>query len=144
LNVPKRIPILLVEDNEADARLVQIALERCRPCLLLHVVKDGESAISFLHQGPGFENAPRPKLIVLDLNLPGMDGRKVLQRIKHDLDLRTIPVVVLSSSPSAEDVSYCYHNHANGYLRKPTDFSSFATMMARMTNFWFDAVTPAN
>ena len=137
----KPIDILLVEDSPTDALLTKRALADARLINRLHIVEDGVEAIAFLRRQPPYADAPRPQLILLDLNLPRKDGREVLAEIKADEDLRVIPVVVLTTSKSEEDVLRSYKLHANCYITKPVDFSSFAEAVVSLENFWFAVVT---
>lgn len=135
--------ILLVEDNLADVELTEISLEQAQVLgaqSALHVVHDGQQAIDFLHQHKDYADAPRPDLILLDLNLPGKNGRDVLREIKDHEDLRSIPVAILSSSNSQDDVTQAYRLHANCYLRKPTSLADFQRMIECFRDFWLDQV----
>ena len=134
------IEILLIEDNPADVRLTQEAFKEARIQNNLHVVEDGLSAMSFLQQTQPHRDAPRPDLILLDLNLPRKDGREVLKEIKIDPDLRKIPVVVLTTSDDEEDVWRSYDLHANAYLVKPIDVMKFVKMIHSLENFWLSVV----
>ncbi len=132
--------ILLVEDNPGDVRL---ALEAFRECPLkceVRVVGDGRAAVEALRDGTGPEADFRPDLILLDLNLPVMDGRQVLAEIKSDPRLRRIPVIVLTTSRSDDDVARAYDLHANGYIPKPVDMDHFVEVIRRIENFWFATV----
>ena len=134
------IEILLVEDSPADVRLTREALREAKVANELHTVADGVLALAFLHRRPPYENAPRPDLILLDLNLPRMDGREVLNDIKSTPDLRTIPVVVLTSSDAEEDVARSYDLHANCYVRKPVELQSFLDVIQSIDDFWLSVV----
>ncbi len=134
------IEVLLVEDNPADADLTREALEASKLVLNLSVVVDGEQCIDFLRQSGRFSGAPRPDLILLDLNLPRISGREVLAEIKGDTGLRTIPVVVLTSSAAETDVVQSYDLGANCYITKPVDLSSFMSIVASVNEFWFTVV----
>lgn len=135
--------ILLVEDNPADSRLTQEVLaERGLPSRL-SVVPDGSAALAFLRRQVPYADAPRPDLILLDLNLPRRDGREVLAEIKGDPDLLRIPVVVLTTSGSPEDVSRCYDLRANCYITKPAGLDRFIDVLRQIEDFWLDvAVLP--
>jgi len=137
----KPIDILLVEDSPSDALLTKRALGDARLINRLHIVEDGVQAIAFLRNQDPYADAPRPQLILLDLNLPRKDGREVLSEIKADEDLRVIPVIVLTTSKSEEDILKSYKLHANCYIAKPVDFTSFADAIASIENFWFAVVT---
>ena len=130
------IEILLVEDNPADVRLTQEALREGKVRNNLHVARDGEEALAFLRR----EGEPRPDLILLDLNLPRRDGREVLQEIKSDPRLKTIPVVVLTTSGAEADIVKSYSLHANCYITKPVDLDQFITVVKSIDDFWLTIV----
>jgi CheY-like chemotaxis protein len=134
------IEILLVEDNAADVRLTQEALREGKVKNHLSVVRDGEEALRHLRREPPFENAPRPDLILLDLNLPRKDGREVLQEIKRDPDLQRIPVVVLTTSSAEADILKSYTLHANCYITKPVDLEQFIAVVRSIDEFWLTIV----
>ncbi|WNM62670.1 response regulator [Candidatus Nitrospira neomarina] len=134
------IEILLIEDNPADIRLTQEAFREARLRNTLHVVQDGVSAMAFIRQAAPFQQAPRPDLILLDLNLPKKDGRDVLKEIKSDPHIRTIPVVVLTTSDDEADVLRSYDLHANAYLVKPIDILQFIKMIQSLEDFWLSVV----
>ncbi len=134
------IEILLVEDNEGDARLAREALVESKMLNRLHHVEDGREALDFLRREGGFENASRPDLVLLDLNLPRVDGREVLAEMKEDPDLRQIPVVVLTTSDDEEDVLRSYDLHANCYITKPLDLDRFIDVVRCVENFWLSIV----
>lgn len=134
------IEILLVEDNPADVRLTQEALKEGRVRNSLHVARDGVEALAFLRREKGFENAVRPDLILLDLNLPRMGGSEVLEVIKRDPDLRRIPVVVLTTSKAEEDIVRSYDRHANCYISKPVDLEQFFEVVKSIDDFWLSIV----
>ena len=137
----KPIEILLVEDSPTDVLLTRRALEGSKLINRLHVVEDGVKAIAFLRREPPYADTPRPQLILLDLNMPRMDGREVLAEIKADEDLRMIPVVVLTTSNAEIDVLRSYKLHANCYITKPVDFASFVNAITSLEHFWFAVVT---
>lgn len=137
---PKPIEILLVEDNPGDVRLTREALKEEKICNQLHVAKDGEEALDFLLQRKGFAKAPRPDIILLDLNLPKKSGQEVLAEIKDNPDLRCIPVVILTTSEADEDILKAYENHANCYISKPVDLQKFMDIVKRIETFWFSIV----
>ncbi len=137
----KPIEILLVEDSPTDALLTQEALSQAKLINRLHIVEDGVEAIAFLRRQGKYADAPRPHIILLDLNLPKKDGREVLKEIKADDDLRVIPVIVLTTSNAEQDVLRSYHLHANCYITKPVGFESFVEAARSMENFWFAVVT---
>ena len=136
----RAIEILLVEDNAADARLTVEQLKQCTVCNHVSVAEDGEKAMAFLHREGQYMNAPRPDLVILDLNLPRKDGRQVLAEMKCDPLLRQIPVIILTTSGAKEDVDKCYHLHANCYLTKPVDLEGFTTVIEATEDFWLKAV----
>jgi chemotaxis family two-component system response regulator Rcp1 len=138
LGVP--IEILLVEDNPGDVDLTREALEGSKIKNMLHVVVNGEDAMAFLRHKGKYTNAPRPDLVLLDLNLPRMDGREVLNQIKSDNDLKRIPVVVLTSSKAEEDILKVYNLHANCYITKPIDLFQFVKVVRAIEDFWFTIV----
>jgi CheY-like chemotaxis protein len=132
--------ILLVEDNPGDVMLVEEVLSDSKVRNRLHVVSDGEQAMEFVRRQGKHAGAPRPDLILLDLNLPKKSGREVLREVKTHPDLKTIPVVVLSSSKSDDDVVNSYELHANAYILKPVDFHQFMKVMRAIEDFWFVTV----
>jgi chemotaxis family two-component system response regulator Rcp1 len=134
------IEILLVEDNPGDVRLTEEALKEGKIINNLHLAKDGIEAISFLRREEEYVNAVRPDLILLDLNLPKKDGREVLMEIKEDEELRRIPVVVLTTSRSEEDIIRTYDCHANCYITKPVDFDQFINVIKSIEDFWLSVV----
>jgi CheY-like chemotaxis protein len=134
------IELLLIEDSEPDVRLTMEALREAKVKNRLWVVEDGVEAMEFLHRENRHANAPRPDLILLDLNLPRKDGREVLREIKADDSLRRIPVVVLTTSRSEEDVMRAYNLHANCYITKPVDFNRFMDVVKSIENFWLTVV----
>ncbi len=136
--------ILLVEDNPADVRLTQEALKDSKIVKNMNVVNDGEAAIRFLKKESDYANSPRPDLVLLDLNLPKKDGKEVLDIIKKDENLKSIPVVVLTTSQSDEDINRCYYLHANSYMTKPVDFDEFIQTIRALEDYWmFYAKLPA-
>ncbi|MFD1563751.1 response regulator [Haloarchaeobius amylolyticus] len=132
--------ILLVEDNPGDVRLTREAFKQGRIENDLHVVSDGNEALSFLSQEGEYADAPRPDLILLDLNLPGKDGEDILEELKNDPALRSIPVIVLTSSSAEEDIARSYELHANAYLTKPVDPDEFIETVRAFEKFWFSVV----
>jgi chemotaxis family two-component system response regulator Rcp1 len=134
------IEILLVEDNPGDVDLTREALEGGKIKNMLHVVSNGEEAMAFLRHKGKHTHAPRPDLVLLDLNLPRMDGREVLAQIKSDDDLKRIPVVVLTSSKAEEDILKVYNLHANCYITKPMDLLQFLKVVHVIEDFWFTIV----
>jgi two-component system response regulator len=136
----KPIEILLVEDNPGDVDLAREALESCKVHNTLHVVGDGEAAMAFLRRQGTHATAPRPNLVLLDLNLPKKDGREVLAEIKADADLKRIPVVILTTSKAEEDILKSYNLHANCFITKPFDLNQFAKVVQAIEEFWFTIV----
>ena len=136
----KPVEILLVEDNPGDVRLTREALAEGKLHNNLHVVQDGEEAMRFLRREGAFKDAVKPDLVLLDLNLPRMDGRAVLQAMKADPALRRIPVVVLTSSQAEQDVLKSYELHANCYITKPLDLPQFIKVVRAVEDFWFTVV----
>jgi CheY-like chemotaxis protein len=134
------IDVLLVEDNPADARLTREALSECKLTLNVHAVRDGEEAMAFLRREGPFHNVRLPDLILLDLHLPKKNGREVLADIKNDPELKTIPVVVLTSSKSEEDILRSYQLHANCFVSKPLGLEEFQRVVAEIESFWFTIV----
>lgn len=134
------IEILLVEDNAGDVRLTREALKDAKVLNTLHVARDGEEAMEFLCHKGKHADAPRPDLVLLDLNLPRKDGREVLAEIKADEDLKRIPVVILTTSKSEEDVLKMYNLHANCYVTKPLDLEQFIRVVQAIEDFWFTVV----
>ncbi len=136
----KTVEILLAEDNPGDVMLTKKALEQGKLVNNLHVVTDGVEALEFLRQAGEYADKPRPDLVLLDLNMPRKDGQDVLKELQEDTDLCRIPVVVLTSSESQEDIAKSYELNANAYLTKPVDFDGFIDIVNRMENFWFKVV----
>ena len=133
--------ILLVEDNPGDVRLTREAFREGRIDNTLHVVPDGTEALDFCHQRGAYADAPTPDLVLLDLNLPRMNGDEVLAELKADPDLRCIPVIVLTGSAAEEDVVRSYELHANAYLTKPVDPAEFIDVVRSFERFWFSIVS---
>jgi CheY-like chemotaxis protein len=133
--------VLLVEDSPEDVLLTREALKDSKVVNQLHVVSDGEHAMAFLRHEDEFANSPRPDLILLDLNLPGKDGREVLSEIKADAGLRQIPVVVLTTSVSDQDMLHSYDHHVNAYVRKPVNLDRFIEVVQEIDGFWLGIVT---
>lgn len=135
------IEILLVEDNPGDARLTQEALHEGKIRNNLHHVRDGVEALAFLRRKGEFAKAPKPDLVLLDLNLPRKDGREVLAEMKQDSRLRTIPVVVLTTSEAENDIVRSYELHANCYITKPVGLEQFIAIVREIESFWLAVVT---
>jgi len=136
----KPIEILLVEDNPGDVRLTMELLRESKIRNRVSVVNDGIGAMAYLRKEAEFSGAPRPDLILLDLNMPRKDGREVLAEIKQDPDLKRIPVVVLTTSSAEEDIVRSYNHHANAYITKPVDLDQFAKVVRSIEEFWFTIV----
>ncbi|WP_224450511.1 response regulator [Haloprofundus salilacus] len=136
----KPVDILLVEDNPGDVRLTKEALNDGQIANTLHVVKDGVDALDFLFQRNDYADAPRPDLVLLDLNLPRKNGDEVLGELHEDPDLRFIPVIVLTSSEAEMDIVKSYKLCANGYLTKPVDPNEFIDMILELERFWLSIV----
>jgi chemotaxis family two-component system response regulator Rcp1 len=134
------IDILVVEDNEGDVHLMREALKRAKVSNTVHVASDGVEAMEFLRRQGPFSKAPRPDLVLLDLNLPNMDGREVLDEMKKDEILRTIPVVVVTSSAAEQDVVRTYSLNANAYVTKPVDLHQFLHVIGAVGEFWLQIV----
>ena len=134
------VEVLLVEDNPGDVRLTREALRDGKVSNHLSVVTDGVEALKFLRRQEPYADAPRPDVVLLDLNLPKKDGREVLREIKGDPALRTIPVVILTSSEAERDISGAYALQANCYITKPVDLDQFITVVKSIEDFWFSVV----
>ena len=135
------IQVLLVEDSPGDVRLTQEAFREANPSIHLHVAPDGVEALAFLHHHGAYVDAPRPDLILLDLNLPKMDGREVLSHIKNHDDLKTIPTVILTTSDAEADIAKSYQLQANCYLTKPVQLDAFENLVKSINDFWLTKVT---
>jgi chemotaxis family two-component system response regulator Rcp1 len=141
-NIPPRpIIVLMIEDNPTDVLIAKEGLFSANMLNTLHVADDGIEAMEFLRQRGKYADAPRPDLILLDLNMPRMNGQEVLAVIKADDDLKKIPVVILTTSRSEEDVSKAYGLHANCFISKPVDFDEFMKVVRTIQDFWFSVVT---
>ena len=138
------IEILLVEDNPGDVRLTQEALGEAKVRNNLAVARDGVEALSYLRREPPFEDATRPDMVLLDLNLPRKDGREVLAEIKADPELRRLPVVVLTTSSAEKDVLESYNLYANCYITKPVDLDQFVGIVSSIEDFWLTIVKLPN
>jgi CheY-like chemotaxis protein len=134
------VNVLLVEDDPGDVLMTREAFEYHKVRDNLHVVSDGEQALRFLRREDEYADAPRPGLILLDLNLPRLDGREVLSAVKEDPELRTIPVVVLTTSQAEEDILRSYSLHANAYVNKPVDFERFIEVIRQIDDFFVTVV----
>jgi CheY-like chemotaxis protein len=136
----KPVKILLVEDNEGDIGLIEEVFEEAKIRNNLHVVENGEEAMLFLRCEDQFSGSPRPDIILLDLNLPGKDGREVLQEIREDEVLKNIPIVILTTSKAEIDILRAYDLHANAYITKPFDFDQLMKVIKSIENFWLEVV----
>jgi chemotaxis family two-component system response regulator Rcp1 len=136
----KAINILLVEDNPGDARLAKEALKDSKLLNHLDIVSDGVEAIDYIHKQGQYNDAPRPDLILLDLNLPRKDGREVLKELKEDDNYKRIPVVILTISKAEEDILRSYNLHANCFITKPIDLEQFINVVQSIQEFWFRIV----
>ena len=132
------IKILMIEDNPGDVRLTREVLRDASISSLLNAVKDGEEAMNYLYQKDAFADAVRPDLILLDLNLPRMGGLEILQKIKSDKDLRSIPVVILTSSQAEQDILAGYEAYANAYITKPVSLDQFSRVVRSIEGFWLE------
>ena len=136
-------PILLVEDSPEDFETTERAFRRSGLKNPIYRCADGDEALDFLHRRGRYaepDKAPRPGVILLDLNLPGTDGREVLSEIKNDPDLKQIPVIVLTTSKDERDVEVCYRCGANSYIQKPVDLDGFMKAIERLNDYWFEVV----
>jgi chemotaxis family two-component system response regulator Rcp1 len=138
----RRMPVdvLLVEDSPGDVRLTREAFREANPAVRLHVASDGIEAMAFLRREGDNVEAPRPDFLLLDLNLPKMDGREVLALIKNDDSLRTIPTVILTTSEADADILHSYELNANAYLRKPVTLEAFEALVRSINDFWLTKV----
>lgn len=136
----KPVEVLLVEDDPGDVILTQEGLRASKLHINLHVVDNGEKALAFLHREPPYEDAPRPGLIILDLNLPRVNGMEVLKEIKTNEKLQTIPTVILTTSRAEEDVVRSYKLGANCYVSKPLNLDEFVKVVGSIESFWFTVV----
>lgn len=134
----RKTRILLVEDNAGDVRLTREALVDAGVVAELAVVDDGDKALAYLRRVEPYGDAPRPDLVLLDLNLPKRNGREVLAEVKADPNLRRIPVIVLTTSGATRDIEACYDLHANSYVLKPLDLDDFARLVAALKGFWLE------
>ena len=134
------VDVLLVEDSPGDVRLTREAFREANPAVRLHVAFDGIEAMAFLRHDGANGDAPRPDFILLDLNLPKMDGREVLALIKDDISLRTIPTIILTTSEADADILHSYELNANAYLRKPVTLEAFEALVRSINDFWLTKV----
>ena len=135
------LEVLLIEDNPGDVRLTRETLCSGKRSIHLHVATDGVEAMEFLRQKEGKVGVPRPDLILLDLNLPRMDGHEVLAQIKGDYSLKTIPTIILTTSDAKADIAESYQLHANCYLTKPVQLDAFNYLVKSTSDFWLSTVT---
>lgn len=140
LDAVRPIDVLLIEDDAGDELITREAFEHNKVSNTLHVARDGEEGLDFLYQRGPFLNAPRPDLILLDLNLPKYDGRQLLEKIKSDPELAHIPVVVLTTSGAEEDILRSYKLHANAYVTKPVDLDQFMGAVRQIDEFFVQVV----
>ncbi len=135
------IEILVVDDNPGDVRLIQEAIKDSKVAARLHTAQDGEEALAFLRREEPHLKAPRPHLVLLDLNMPRVSGLEVLRTIKRAPELRTIPTVILTSSMAHQDIEGCYDAHANAYLVKPSELDEFSSLLRSIEAFWLTLAT---
>jgi two-component system response regulator len=133
--------VLLVEDDAGDELIAREAFESDPMPIELHVVRDGVEALDFIFRRGAYADAPRPDFILLDLNLPRVDGRSVLRTVKDDPELSTIPVIVFSTSARLDDVLACYRARSNAYITKPSSYDAFVHVVREINQFWLDTVT---
>ena len=136
----KEIHILLVEDNEGDILLTLEALREAKVHNEINVVRDGEAALQYMKKEGQYKNAETPDLVLLDINLPKMDGIEVLEQLKSDEHLRVIPIVMLTTSDSEKDIFQSYQSHANCYITKPVNFENFIEVIQTIKDFWINIV----
>lgn len=141
MNKEKKVEILLVEDNEAEVFLIKEAFDEWKLLNSLNTVHNGLEAMKYLKKEKPYENMPKPDLIILDLNMPKMNGREVLNEVKKDDNIKHIPIVVMTTSDDEEDIIQSYKLHANCYIRKPVDFKEFSKIILSIQSFWFQVVT---
>ncbi|WP_433087671.1 response regulator [Dactylosporangium sp. CA-052675] len=137
-NADRAATILLVEDDPGDELMAREAFEDDALSSDLHVARDGQEALDFLYRRGRHASAPRPDFILLDLNLPRVDGRQVLRQVKSDAAVASIPVVVLTTSSAVEDVVACYGAHSNAYITKPSGYDEFVDVVRQINQFWMD------
>jgi len=140
-NSLRPVRVLLVEDSPTDLLMTREALERSKLLIEIHTVEDGVKTLEFLRRTGKYSTAPRPDLVLLDLNLPKKDGREVLAEIKADPALKSIPVVVLTTSKAEEDIARAYQSHANCFITKPVGFANFNEVMRSIERYWFAVAT---
>jgi CheY-like chemotaxis protein len=140
----RAVDLLIVDDDRGQLQLVEAMIRELGLQHRCHYTSNGFETLDFLHRVHPFEKAPRPQLILMDLNMPGMDGCEVLQQLKSDPALLSIPVIMFSSSQAEKDVSACYREHGNAYVRKPADFEETLTLFRDIDRFWAQSVTLAS
>ena len=140
MTTPKRVDVLLAEDDAGDVELTRESLLAAKVMVDLHVVDDGEKALRFLRKEPPYQDAVRPDIVLLDLNMPRKSGIEALREIKADSALRSIPVVVLTTSEAEADIVKCYDLGANCYITKPIGFEAFTKVVGMIKEFWFTIV----
>lgn len=133
--------VLLVEDNPADAKMTKRAFEQSEGKNRLNIVTDGEQALNYLNRSGQYSNSDRPDLILLDLNIPKLPGIELLKKIKENDDLKSIPVIILSTSSAERDIVSSYNLHANSFITKPDDLGGLVRVTKAINNFWFDAAS---
>jgi chemotaxis family two-component system response regulator Rcp1 len=133
--------LLLVEDDPDDVMLAQRVIKRSGMAIEMDVVHDGQDALDFLRRNGKYESAQRPALVLLDLNMPKVDGRQVLREIRKDPALKELPVIILSTSKADEDIQFCYRQAANSYVVKPENLKAYDDMMAKFTEFWLNTAS---
>ncbi|UVT14471.1 MAG: response regulator [Nitrospira sp.] len=136
--MPTELEVLLVEDNEGDVEMVKLAFREGMPTCHVWVANDGMEALDFLHKRGKFADTPMPQLILLDLNMPRMDGKRFLEVVKMEAVLKAIPVIMLTSSQSPSDIKACYERHASCYVVKPFDVQEFTDTVQQVVDFWSD------
>jgi CheY-like chemotaxis protein len=140
LDTARTARILLAEDNLDDVELLRMSFERARLLVDLHHVNDGQECMDFLLRAPPYENAPTPDILLLDLNMPRLDGREVLSRIAAHPVLRSLPVIMLTTSYEAADIRMAYDLRCSSYITKPVDFNQFTDVVRKLTDYWFSVV----
>lgn len=136
----KTIHILLVEDNEGDILLIKEAFEEAKIIIDMTVVTDGQAALDFLYRKKPYENAENPDLVLLDINLPILNGHEVLKHIKNDETLKSTPIIMLTTSSSPKDIDSAYANHVNSYITKPINITDFLEVVSGIERFWINIV----
>jgi len=143
-NKTKPVHILLVEDNEGDILLTKEAFEECQVKTNISVAKNGQEALDFLYKKGTFKTAEKPDLILLDINIPIYNGHEVLEKIKNDVVLKKIPVIMLTTSSSKKDINKSYENYCNSYVEKPLNISEFLNAILKIEQFWLQLTTLAD